>query len=177
MAPAPLHCHDGAAYTVVRVADSLFVSFPGALPAPPLYFALTLMGMDEWPNAAPLVPPPPNGVDDSELRPPTTRFNDVRRVLSSLPGCSCQGGRGYNCAQANVGVGLRPWAPAGMCGALSQCLCRACGAPALGPYRVCGAPTLGLCSVSGGPTEALRICGSVVSQVGGYGAPALGPWA
>ena len=55
---APLHCHNGAAYTVVRVADSLYVSFPEALPAPPLYSALTLMGMDEWPDTAPPVPIP-----------------------------------------------------------------------------------------------------------------------
>ena len=64
VAPAPLHCHDGAAYIVVRVVDSLYISFPEALPAPPLYSALTLMGMDEWPNTAPPVPPPPDGVDD-----------------------------------------------------------------------------------------------------------------
>ena len=65
VAPAPLQCHNGAAYTVVRVADSLYVSFPEALPAPPLYSALTLMGMDEWSDTAPPVPPPPDGVDDT----------------------------------------------------------------------------------------------------------------
>ena len=65
VAPAPLHCHDGAAYTVVQVANSLYVSFPEALLAPPLYSALTLLGMDEWPNTAPPVPPLPDGVDEA----------------------------------------------------------------------------------------------------------------
>ena len=64
VAPAPLYCHDGAAYTVVRVG-SLYVSFPVALPTPPLYSALTFMGMDELPDAALPVPPPPDGVDDA----------------------------------------------------------------------------------------------------------------
>ena len=61
-----MHYHDGAAYTVVCVvcvADVLFVSFPETLLAPPLYSALTLLGMDEWPEAAPPAPPPPDGVD------------------------------------------------------------------------------------------------------------------
>ena len=62
VAPTPLHWHDGAAYIVVRVVDALFVSFPETLPAPPLYSALTVLGMDEWPEAAPPVPPPPDGV-------------------------------------------------------------------------------------------------------------------
>ena len=66
IAPALLHCHDGAAYTVVRVVDSLYVSFPGALPALPLCCTLTPMGMDEWPDAAPPVTPPHViGVDDA----------------------------------------------------------------------------------------------------------------
>ena len=65
MASTPLHCHHGAAYTVVCVVDALFVSFPGALPTPPLYSTLTLLGMDEWPDAAPPTPPPPNGVDNA----------------------------------------------------------------------------------------------------------------
>ena len=65
MAPTPLHCHDGAAYTVVRVADALFVSVLEALPAPPLYSALNLLWMDEWLEATPLAPPPPDGVDDA----------------------------------------------------------------------------------------------------------------
>ena len=65
--PPPLHCHDGATYTKVWVADALFVFFLEAHPAPPLYFALTLLGMDEWPEARPPVPPPPtpDPVDDA----------------------------------------------------------------------------------------------------------------
>ena len=62
-----LHCHDGAAYMVVRVVGALFVCFSGALPVPPLYSALTLLGMDEWPEAVPLAPPPPERVDDATL--------------------------------------------------------------------------------------------------------------
>ena len=50
---------------MVRVADALFVSFPEALPTPPLYSLLILTGMDVWPEAAPPVPPPPDGVDDA----------------------------------------------------------------------------------------------------------------
>ena len=65
VASTPLHCHNGAAYIVVCVADALFVSFPGTLPTPPLYSALTLLGMDEWLEAAPPVPPPPGAVDDA----------------------------------------------------------------------------------------------------------------
>ena len=36
LVPQTLRRHDGAAYTVVRVGDALFVSFQEALPAPPL---------------------------------------------------------------------------------------------------------------------------------------------
>ena len=70
--PRPLHCHDGAAYIVVRVADSLYVSFPEALPAPPLYSRLTLMGMDEWPDTAPL-----DGVDDAASDSGASSHNDA----------------------------------------------------------------------------------------------------
>ena len=62
MSSTPLHHYDGAAYTVLYVADALFVFFPGALPAPPLYFVLTMPWMDEWPEARPPVPLPPDGV-------------------------------------------------------------------------------------------------------------------
>ena len=62
--PAPAQ-HDGAPYTVVRVADAMFVSFLGALPTAPFYSALTPLGMDEWPEATPLAPLPPNAVDDT----------------------------------------------------------------------------------------------------------------
>ena len=64
-ASTPLHCHDGATYTIVCMVDALFVSFPEALPAPPFYSALPLLGMDEWLEAAPPTPPPPDGVDDT----------------------------------------------------------------------------------------------------------------
>ena len=61
-----LHC--GA------LADSLFVSFPQALPTPPLYSALT---MNEWPDAAPPVPPPPDRVDKAASHSGTSSHSDA----------------------------------------------------------------------------------------------------
>ena len=63
-------------------ADSLYVSFLEALPAPPLYSALTLIGMDEWPDAAPPVPPPPNGVDEAALDPGASSHSDARTMTT-----------------------------------------------------------------------------------------------
>ena len=63
MSSTPLQCHNGAAYIVVCVADALFVALAEALPALPLYSALTLLGLDEWREAGPPMPTPFDGMD------------------------------------------------------------------------------------------------------------------